>query len=365
MARLVYDYDPILYECGFIGETRHVKVVHRQSGDEMEFPNRTAFYGHWKKKAGGWLAEYNAGRSEEKRRTAEEYDYFDVQVPGPITQSINTMKSTIQGIKEVTGADSYYGYSGKGDSFRLGLSTVMKYKGNRDNALRPVHLDELKQYLIKHHACKIVTGIEADDACSIDLYSAYKKWKKTQSDKDKLILSYVDKDYLQCAGHIYNTNKQDGIDTYDGLGWLELVTRQSESGKDVTEVKGRGRMWLYQQVLDGDTADNYCANSASSMKWAEMSAYNLLKDAKTDKEAFEALVNGYKQLYPSPKKIVGWRGYEGGDRKKALLPNSQDFEIEIDWLYMMQENFTMAMMLRHKDDKIDVKATLEKLGVEH
>jgi hypothetical protein len=64
MTKLVFDYDPILYECGFIGEERHVKVVHRASGDEYEFPNRTAFYGHWKKKAGGWLAEYNAGRDD-------------------------------------------------------------------------------------------------------------------------------------------------------------------------------------------------------------------------------------------------------------------------------------------------------------
>lgn len=349
MTKLVFDYDPIIYECGFIGETRHVKIVHRESGDEYEFPNRTAFYGHWKKKAGGWLAEFNAGRSEEKKRSADEFDYIDVQVPQPISQSISTMKSIIQGLKEVTEAKSYYGYSGKGKSFREDISTILKYKGNRDNALRPVHLEELKEYLIKHHACKLVQGIEADDACSIDLYTAYQKWKKSKNDKDKLILAYVDKDYLQCTGHLYNTNKQDGIDTYDGFGWLEIVERTTESGKPVREVKGRGRMWLYQQVLDGDSADNYFANSATDMKWGEMSAYNLLKDAKNDKEAFEGLVKGYKTLYPSPKKIKGWRGDE----------------VEIDWLYVLQENFNMAFMLRKPDDKIDVKAVLEKLEVEH
>lgn len=347
MTKLCFDYDPILYECGFIGEERLVKVVHRESGDEYEFPNRTAFYGHWKKKAGGWLAEFNQGRANPRR--ADEFDYFDVQVPQPIAQSINTMKSIIKGLNEVCGARSYYGYSGKGDSFRLSLSTVMKYKGNRDDALRPVHLDELKAYLVKHHACKIVTGIEADDACSIDSYEAFQKWKKTRSDDDKLILAYVDKDYLQCAGHLYNTNKQDGIDTHEGFGWLNVVERQTESGKTVREVKGRGRMWLYQQVLDGDAADNYKANSATDMKWGEMAAYNLLKDAKSDKEAFQALVTGYQTLYPSPKEITGWRGDK----------------LTVDWLSMMQENFTMAFMLRKLGDKIDVKATLDKLGVEY
>lgn len=339
MTRLCFDYDPVLYECGFIGETRSVKVVHRQSGDEYEFPNRTAFFGHWKKKAGGWLAEYNEGRKTP--RLAEEFDYIDVQTPEPIANCIHTMKQIIQGLKEVCGAETYYGYSGKGDSFRLGVSTVIKYKGNRDGMLRPIHLDELKEYLRKNHALHLVEGIEADDACSIDLYDAYQVWKKTKSDDDKLVLAYVDKDYLQCAGHLYNTKQQDGIDTYDGFGWLNV--------NDKGAVKGRGRMWLYQQVLSGDDADNYHANSASSMKWAEKSAYNLLKDCKTDKEAFEALVKGYKQLYPAPKKIIGWRGDE----------------IEIDWLYVLQENFTLAKMLRWEGDKTDVKEVMDKLGVEY
>lgn len=339
MTTLVMDYDPILYECGFIGETRHVKVVHRQSGDEYEFPNRTAFYGHWKKKAGGWLAEYNEGRKTP--RTPEEFDYTDVQVPEPIENCLHTMKRIIQGLKEVTQADSYYGYSGQGDSFRLGVSTVLKYKGNRDGMLRPVHLPELKDYLMRYQACRIVGDIEADDACSIDLYDGYQKWKRTKSDDDKVILAFVDKDYLQCTGHIYNTNAQDGIDTYDGLGWLEI--------NDKDTVKGRGRMWLYQQVMSGDASDNYKANSASSLKWGEKSAYNLLKDSKTDKQAWEALVKGYQTLYPQPKTITGWRGDE----------------IEIDWLYMLQENVTLAFMLRKLGDKIDVRTTLDKLGVQY
>lgn len=342
MTTLMFDYDPILYECGFIGETRHVQVVHKQSGDEYEFPNRTAFYGHWKKKAGGWLAEYNAGKTTQ--RTAEEFEYTDVQTPEPIENCLHTMKRIIQGLKEVCGADRYYGYSGRGDSFRLGVSTVIKYKGNRDGMLRPVHLPELKEYLIKHQACKIVESIEADDACSIDLYDSYQKWKKTKSDSDKLVLAYVDKDYLQCTGHIYNTNNQDGICSHDGFGWLQI---EGEGTK--AKVKGRGRMWLYQQVLDGDTADNYCANSGSTMKWGEKSAYNLLKECKTDKEAWGALVKGYKTLYPQPKTITGWRGDE----------------IEIDWLTMLQENVTLAFMLRKLGDKIDVKTTLDKLGVEY
>jgi hypothetical protein len=344
MTRVCFDFDPILYTAGFVGEKRTIKVVHRESGDEYEFGNRTQFWGHHKKKAGGYLAEWNSAKSEEKKRKPEEFDITDVQTPEPFENCVRTMDSLIKGYVEAIGADGgYYGYSGRGTTFREDVSTLIKYKGNRDGALRPVHLDQMKEYLINNHDCRIVTGIEADDACSIDSYSAYKLWKRTGLDKDKLVLAYVDKDYLQCAGHLYNTMTGNGIDTYgEGFGSLFIDT----SGKEA-KVRGRGRMWLYYQTMNGDDADNYFANVASPVKWADMSAYNVLKDAKNDKEALEAMVRGYKTLYPAPKTVKGWRGED----------------IDIDWLYVMRENFTLARMLRWEDDKVDVLDVMDKLGV--
>lgn len=362
MTTVLFDYDPILYAAGSVGEKRTIKVVHRESGDEYEFDTRTQFYGHWKAKKGGWLAEYNANK--ETPRLPEEFDIIDIQTPEPIENCLQIVKTMIKSTCEAAGVSTYYGYSGRGTVFREDVSTILKYKGNRDNALRPVHLDALKEYLIKYHACEIVEVIEADDACSIDSYDAWKRWSKTKSDDDKLILAFVDKDYLQCAGHLLNTNTMDGVCSYDGFGWLKLIEKVNSKGKTETEVKGRGRLWLYQQVLSGDDSDNYCANSATDMKWGEKKAYSLLKDCKNDKEAFEALVKGYKMLYPSRKKIIGWRGYE--DSKRTILkPNAQDFEIEIDWLSMLQENFTLARMLRSKDDKVDVKTVLDNLKIEY
>lgn len=358
MTTLCFDYDPLLYTAGSVGEERTVKVIHITSGDEYEFANRTAFWGHWKKRAGGWLAEYNAAKSEGNRRHPDEFQIVDVQTPEPITNCIHTLKQMIAGVKEQVGANTYYGYSGKGVVFREHVSTVVKYKGNREGSLRPVHLDELKDYLIRQHGCKIVTEIEADDACSIDSYDAYKKWQKTQSDSDKLVLAYTDKDYLQCASHLYHTDSGTSSSYGEGYGWLAWDAEKKK-------VSGRGRAWLYYQVMNGDDADNYFANSGNpTMRWADKSAFDILKDAKNDKEAFEALVKGYKLLYPTPKRIIGWRGYADTKNLKDPLPNAEDFEIEIDWLYMLQENFTLAKMLRWKDDKVDVKEVMTKLGVE-
>lgn len=340
MTTLLLDYDPVLYVSASVGEKRTILAVHHHSGDEYEFANRTAFWGHHKKKAGGWLAEYNAAKKDPANyRKAEDFDITDVQTPEPISKAITTIKSQIQGLKETLGADNYYGYTGKGEVFRVDVSTIVKYKGNRDGVLRPILLDELKDYVVSKHGCKIVTRIEADDACSMDSYEAWVKFKKSGDEADKKILAFVDKDYWQCAGFMYNTNWQEPVCGYDGFGWLKL--------NDKGDVRGRGRMWLYFQVLSGDDADNYFANSATEMKWGDKAAFNLLKDCTNDKEAFTALVAGYKTLYPSPKIITGWRGDA----------------FEIDWLYVLQENFTLAKMLRWEGDKIDVQVVLEKLGV--
>ena len=338
MTTLLFDYDPILYAAGSVGEKRTIKVVHRDSGDEYEFNNKTAFFGHWKAKSGGWLAEYNKGK--DSPRLPEEFDITDIQTPEPIENCLQIVKTMIKSTCEAVGVSSYYGYSGRGKVFREDVSTILKYKGTRAKLLRPLHLEALKEYLVKHHACEIVEKIEADDACAIDCYNAWQTWNKTKSDEDKLVLALQDKDYYQCAGHLYNTNTGAPICSYDGFGWLNL----NEKG----DVKGRGRQWLYQQILSNDQSDNYAANSASEMKWGEKAAYKLLKDCKNDRESFEALVKGYKTLYPSSKKIVGWRGDD----------------IEVDFMYVLNENFNLAKMLRSRDEPLtDVREVCKRLGV--
>lgn len=346
MTKVCIDYDPLLYMAGSVGETRTVKIVHRISGDEYEFDNRTSFYGHWKKKAGGWLAEYNAAKSEDKRRSADEFDYFDIQAPEPIENCIHTLKMQIKAIKEATDAKSHFGFTGKGKTFREDVSTVVKYKGNRDKALRPLHLDALKDYLIAKQNCELITGIEADDACSMTIYNAWKKWTKTRNDSDKVVLAFTDKDYLQCAGFLYHPDTQQFFQGGERFGRLYKEDRFTKT----PTYKGEGRLFLYFQILSGDDADNYFANSGNpEMKWGDAKAFSLLKDTKSDKEAWQVLVDSYKTLYPSKKTIKGWRGDD----------------IEIDWLYMLQENTTLAHMLRWDGDKLEVKPLLDKLGVEY
>ena len=51
--------------------------------DEVIVDTRTQFYGDWRKKSGGILAEMNAKLSESAQLTAEDFEYVDIQTPLP------------------------------------------------------------------------------------------------------------------------------------------------------------------------------------------------------------------------------------------------------------------------------------------
>lgn len=326
MPDIVWDYDYMKYTIGSISEKRTIMVTHKETGNQKEFKTRTEFWGHWKAKAGGWLAEQN-----EKRLTPwlpEDFDIIDVQTPETVKFATRAVDQHIDGITEKLGTRDYYGYIGKGDSWRVEASTIIKYKGQREDSLRPIHLEAIEAHLIKRHGAQIVRDLEADDHVTMDAH------------KDKnLIVVGVDKDYDGCELNLFNPDKMDRPEKRGGFGKLWI-------GSD-KKVRGEGRIFLYHQVLSGDSSDNYYANSASAVKWGDKSSYALLSRCSNDKEAFEALVRGYQTLYPTKTEITGWRGDN----------------FDINWLYVMQENFTMAHMLRKPDDKFVVKDVLDKLKV--
>lgn len=326
MTALVWDYDYIKYSVGSVSEKRTILVTNELLGLEKEFKTRTEFYGHHAKKAGGWLAEYNKGR--EFPYDASEFTIVDVQTPEPLENCLNMVNTHIQGVINKTQATSYYGYIGKGDSWRVGASTILKYKGERASALKPIHLENIESYLVKYHAAEFVHELEADDVVVMDC-----------TENQELVLVGVDKDYLGCTLNLFNPDKMQEPISISGFGELHI----RPDGK----VEGTGRMFLYHQVMSGDASDGYYANSASGIKWGDKSSYNLLSKCTDDKSALQAMVEGYKVLYPKPKEITGWRGDK----------------IMVDAMYVMQENFTMAHMLRHKTDFINVPKLLDKLGV--
>lgn len=326
MTTIAFDYDAVKYQIASVSEKKSIIVTHKQSGDEQEFDNRTQFYGDWRKKEGGWLAEKNATRTSPF--LVEEFDIVDRQVAGPIDHCLRTVKNHIKNVCEKVGATSYYGYVGRGDSWRVEASTILKYKGTRAGTAKPLLLEEVEEYLFKHHGGIEQRGLESDDVLVMDCTA-----------NPEIILIGYEKDYQGCEVTLFNPDMMEKPHTIKGLGELFI----DEKGK----VRGYGRKFFYWQVMGLDGIDNYSANSATTKKWGEKSAYKLLQPCKTDKECWQALVDGYKNLYPEPSVFVGWRGDN----------------IDVTWNYMLKENVLMAHLLRWENDYLNVDEILDRLGV--
>lgn len=340
MTRLVWDYDAIKYSIASVCEERSIIATHIKSGNEKEFPTRTAFYGHHLKKNGGWLATLNAERAEKDLEpfTADDFDIADKQVAVPVSHMNHIVKQHIAGVEKILGASSSYGYIGKGASWRVAASTIIEYKGNRKDTIKPLMLDEIEAYLKRSQGAKEVTGLEADDVVIIDCMK-----------NPNLILVGVDKDFMGCEPlNFFNPDKMEKPLRIEGLGKLWIEEKKKSSGKVEKTVRGMGRKWFYFQVLSGDSSDCYKANSACpETPWGDQSAYQLLDPCKTDNECWATICSAYLKLYPEPKEIIGWRGDK----------------ITVDARYILQENCTMAHMLRTPDDVFMLEDHLERAGV--
>ena len=332
----VWDLDYIRYAVGFACEKRNILVINRQSGDEAVYNSRTAFYGRGKAKDGGALAEIN--KSRDSPYTADEFDIFDQQVAEPIDFCLHTVKQKVELVNKILGVKDMIGYHGVGASFRLEASTVLGYKMNRENNLKPIHIDAITEYIVKKYKSVPCSDLEADDWCTISSIES----------KDRVQVS-ADKDSLGTAVYTFNPTKPElGVRDGRGFGSLWIEERTTPAGKIEKTVRGIGRMFFYQQWASLDTVDNYRANAASPLKWGEMSAYNALKDCKNDKEALAAVVGVYKHLYQETYRVQGWR--EG-----SIL--------DVDWKYMISENFILSRMLRTPDEKITAEEVFTKFGL--
>ena len=97
----------------------------------------------------------------------ENYDEAQVTkelIVEPVEFALGNVKTALNSILASLGTESYIGYlTGKGN-WRDDFAKIRKYKGNRDEAHKPVHYAAIREYLINHWDAIVVEGEEADDA---------------------------------------------------------------------------------------------------------------------------------------------------------------------------------------------------------
>ena len=132
-------------------------------------------------------------------------------------------------------------------------------------------------------------GLEADDMLCI---RQYKSWQ----DGDTIICSR-DKDVRQCPGWHYSweINKQAAVGPLfiEPLGFIEKKTKTSSGKPKPTTIFGGGHKFFYCQMLMGDGTDNIPGVEG----YGPVFAYNLLWDAKTERECYELVAEVYVKNY--------------------------------------------------------------------
>jgi hypothetical protein len=349
----VIDYDLICFKAASAGEKRFIIVTHKPSGSKKQFKTRTEFYGHYAKKSGGWLAKTNKEREEKGKEIfpLEDFDIVDDRKVDDISFIYNSVNKMTARILDACKTSTYKAYLGSGDNFRHKVATVEKYKEGRQDLIKPLYLEETRQYVKdKFNAIEIkenedLTNLEADDYLVIEAHKGYQDYLKTK--RCTTVQVSTDKDSAQGEGLFYNYDKMKKPFLVKDYGRVFMYQPSLDSKE---EVKGYGMCWLLWQMSAGDSADTYKPSKLSKMNVGDIVAYKNLKDTKNLKEGLEATVSLYKKMYPEP---VTYNHCITGE------------EITKDWLELANEYFTLAYMKRSESDQTTFTWLLEEYKIEY
>lgn len=323
---VVVDGDEVAYMIAAACETRGVVIKNTSTGAESEFKNKTQFLKLLKG------MEY-----------PDELFYItETQVAEPAKNAYSTIKKRIESIKNRFNTNNIEIYVGGEDNFRDSLPLPVKYKGNRDDTMRPILLDSCKEYLLKYAGAELVTGYEVDDAQVMRQWEGY-------INKTKIINLSRDKDSKGCMGWLANPDDKNDVpaEFIDGLGSLYI--------DDKKKVRGSGRIWLYFQWMCGDKIDGFCPRDLVTVikgekpTFGDKAAYKLLSDLKTDKECIQAVHDLYLDWFG--KESFSFKTWDGKEVK------------DVNYIFAMQVYLDCCRMLRWEGDHVSVQDIIDKMEV--
>jgi hypothetical protein len=325
----VVDADMLAYRVAAANEKRTVAATHKVTAQYLEFDTATDFK--------AWAGV-----------EAEEWDLVPKQTPGKIEHCFHSLNSMSENITAGAKCDGYHLVVSGDTNFRKDIPLPTRYKSNRQDMLRPIHLEDCKQYLIHKHKAEVSDGVEADDLLT---GYAYQGWRE----KKRIVQCTLDKDALHGPGLVYDWVNMAEPELIQGYGGLTLTLREigklKPNGEPATEkiIKGKGRAFLWYQMVFGDPVDGYKPCELAKARFGEVGAYDLLKDAKNDKEALEAVVRKYRIWYEKPITYTAWDGQQ----------------YTKNWMEIMQMYADCCVMRRFPGDRLIVEDLLNRLGVKY
>ena len=317
---LIVDMDIVCFRSAAAAETRSVDVIHKPSNRSKIFTTRTAF------------KDYLKGKDFEYK--PEDYEFIDIQTEEDISHPLHSMKVQLKRMQEVVKPDEVRLLIGGSGNFRNDLPLLNKYKSNRIDSLRPIHLEECKEFAVRSLGAEVIEGCEVDDAI---FYVGNRYLSKGYS----VVAATIDKDSHSHEGfYIYNFTK-------DEPPWLVPEFGELWIGTD-NKVKGKGFLWFAFQWGYGDRVDGLVPMEIAGIKgFGEKAMYNLLKNCKTKQEAFDIVVDKYNEWYKDCPEYTDWRG-----DKHIASPQ-----------LMLQTFFKGVRMMSTPNDDLDLNKFIQKEGL--
>lgn len=167
----------------------------------------------------------------------------------------NTISDILLNIDDVK---TYKGWLTDGaNNYRHQYAKTHPYKGTRPNR-KPVHYDNIRNYLVNEKDFRIETEQEADDAIGIEAMTLI----------DECVIVTIDKDLDNIPGIHYNFVKH-----------KEYYVTEDEANRN-----------FYRQLLVGDRIDNVVGVYGIGPVKAE----RILGDARSSRELYERVLEAYE-----------------------------------------------------------------------
>ena len=289
---LIIDGDLTAYQAAAVVEKRTVNVIHKRSQRSKVFKTRTEF----KKFLKDTGKEYKEGA----------YEFVDIQEAAPLSHACKIVKNMVVSLTAKLKATMTEVWIGDNASnFRNFLELPEKYKGNRDDMLRPLLLKETKQYLTDNNQGGVIKDIEADDQIII-------RWFELKEEGHKPIVLSRDKDSKGCVGITLCNPDNEEVVEIPAFGYIRYNAEKKK-------IEAIGLHNYCYQLLHGDPSDNYAPSDLHKKKFGDKSILKLLEPCKNVDELFQAVEDKYKEWFPEPLTYTTWDGKEVTKDYKQIL----------------------------------------------
>lgn len=205
-----------------------------------------------------------------------------------VAESRGRAISKINALRDQAGAETVVlhltaPHSSKGDRFII--ATLKPYQGHRKSGRRPKNWEYLRNWLSGYEGGlfrpKMWSSREADDGVALCAYDSIKKGKGL------VAIASGDKDFRMIPGIHVNWN------TYE-------VTTVPHGAYDIVGTDGKqyGLRWFFQQLLQGDPADNIPGLPRYNGKpVGEVTADKLLAGTTCADSAYRTVLSCYSEHY--------------------------------------------------------------------